>query len=227
MKYFGQITDAKDIVNKEYVDAAISDVIAGDIPQSYLKSIIIDGENIAITDQSNTVTEFANIKHLGTFEIGYGTSYNEIFDIEELNNCKTSGTYFFKVKRKTSATGFQTDNYLMIINTEFGVTQRILNLVTLEISSRSYLLNWSTPTITSHTVNDGILTIQRNGTNIGTFSANTSSNKTINIEVPTNNVTTDTTQTISGSKTFSNTIKFGKWQVTTNANNELEWNYVG
>lgn len=35
------------------------------------------------------------------------------------------------------------------------------------------------------TVNDGVLTIQKNGTNIDTFSANSSSNKTINITVPT------------------------------------------
>lgn len=34
-------------------------------------------------------------------------------------------------------------------------------------------------------VNDGVLTIQKNGTKIDTFSANTDTNKTINIEVPT------------------------------------------
>lgn len=35
------------------------------------------------------------------------------------------------------------------------------------------------------TVNDGILTIQKNGSTIDTFTANTSSNKTVNITVPT------------------------------------------
>lgn len=35
-------------------------------------------------------------------------------------------------------------------------------------------------------VGNGTLTIQKNGTSIGTFSANTSSNQSINIEVPTN-----------------------------------------
>lgn len=35
------------------------------------------------------------------------------------------------------------------------------------------------------TVNDGILTIQKNGSNIDTFTANSSANKTVNITVPT------------------------------------------
>lgn len=37
------------------------------------------------------------------------------------------------------------------------------------------------------TVNDAILTVQKNGTSVGTFSANASTNKSINITVPTNN----------------------------------------
>lgn len=36
-------------------------------------------------------------------------------------------------------------------------------------------------------VNDGTLTIQKNGSSVGTFSANQSSTSTINITVPTNN----------------------------------------
>lgn len=47
--------------------------------------------------------------------------------------------------------------------------------------SDAYILN--KPTIP--TVNDATLTIQRNGTNVQTFTANASSNKTANIEVPT------------------------------------------
>lgn len=41
--------------------------------------------------------------------------------------------------------------------------------------------------ITIPTVNDATLTIQKNGTSIGTFSANASSNKTVNITVPSDN----------------------------------------
>lgn len=71
-------------------------------------------------------------------------------------------------------------------------------------------------------VHDGILTIQKNGTTVTTFSANSAANKTANITVPVasitntagsesvtidgktlNVVTRDITQTISGAKTFS------------------------
>lgn len=48
-------------------------------------------------------------------------------------------------------------------------------------TAKSYIKN--KPTIP--TVNNGILTIQKNGTNITTFSANTASNTTANISVPT------------------------------------------
>lgn len=41
-----------------------------------------------------------------------------------------------------------------------------------------------TGAFTKITPNDGVLTIQKNGTNIDTFSANSSSNKTVNITVP-------------------------------------------
>ena len=39
--------------------------------------------------------------------------------------------------------------------------------------------------ITASDVGDGTLTVQKNGTSVGTFTANTSTNKTINITVPT------------------------------------------
>lgn len=42
-------------------------------------------------------------------------------------------------------------------------------------------------TTTIPTVNDAVLTIQKNGASVGTFSANASTNKSINITVPTNN----------------------------------------
>ena len=83
-----------------------------------------------------------------------------------------------------------------------------------------------TPTIPI--VNNGILTIQKNGTTISTFSANQNTNSTANIivptktsdltndsgfitsnDLPTNHVTTDTDQSISGNKTLLNkAIKF-------------------
>ena len=51
--------------------------------------------------------------------------------------------------------------------------------------SGSYIDLTNKPTIP--TVNDATLTIQKNGTQVGTFTANAASNKTINITVPTDN----------------------------------------
>lgn len=72
---------------------------------------------------------------------------------------------------------------------------------------------------------NGTLTIQKNGSNVASFSASNESNVTANITVPTtvaslsdasNYVTTNTSQTISGAKTFtggvtSDTVTFGDY----------------
>lgn len=44
---------------------------------------------------------------------------------------------------------------------------------------------WIDPQETESTVNDAVLTIQKNGSNIGTFTANSSTNTSVNITVPT------------------------------------------
>lgn len=59
-----------------------------------------------------------------------------------------------------------------------------------------------TPTIP--TVNDATLTIQQNGTNVQTFTANASTNATANIQC----VDLITAQTVAGNKTFSGNTKF-------------------
>lgn len=138
-----------------------------------------------------------------------------------------------------------------------GVAQ-ILNKPTLATvaTSGDYddLLN--KPTIP--TVNNATLTIQKNGTTVKTFTANASSNVTANITVPTNNneltngagyqtaadvataisgkqdaltaVTLDTTQTITGTKTFSKEIT-GRWRTaschTTNNYSTQKWFKLG
>lgn len=72
------------------------------------------------------------------------------------------------------------------------------------------------PTIS--TVNDGTLTIQQNGTNVQTFTANASTNKTANIQC----VDLSTAQTIGGVKTFSsNVIIQGSRKVTCNLDNSF------
>lgn len=81
----------------------------------------------------------------------------------------------------------------------------------------------------THTVNNAALTIQKNGTTVNTFTANASSNVTANITVPTkvseltndsdfitssslptNYVTTDTNQEITGKKFFVNKAVYTK-----------------
>ena len=60
-------------------------------------------------------------------------------------------------------------------------------------------------------VNNGKLTIQKNGSTVATFTANQSGNTVANITVPTNLVTTDTEQFITGKKHLEAEIGFGKY----------------
>ena len=71
----------------------------------------------------------------------------------------------------------------------------------------------------STTIGNATLTIQKNGADVDTFTANATEDKSINITVPTqpsdigaqpagNYVTTDTTQTISAPKTFTKAVHF-------------------
>lgn len=95
-------------------------------------------------------------------------------------------------------------------NAASGVAQ-ILNKPSLATvaTSGSYNDLLNKPTIP--TVNDATLTIQKNGTNVATFSANASSNATANISVPTkptdlitveNKANTDTTLTLAEGKFY-------------------------
>ena len=64
------------------------------------------------------------------------------------------------------------------------------------------------------TVNDGILTIQQNGTNVETFTANSSTNKTANITVPTktSDLTNDSGFITNNYENYSNTeTRIGTW----------------
>ena len=73
-------------------------------------------------------------------------------------------------------------NFATTMATELGKKANTANLATVATSgSYNDLIN--TPTIPS--VGNGILTIQKNGTSAGTFTANATTNKTINITVPT------------------------------------------
>ena len=75
------------------------------------------------------------------------------------------------------------------------------------------------------TVNDATLTIQQNGTTVGTFTANSSSDKTANIQC----VDLANNQTIGGIKTFSNapvvnSINLDGKTIDTDANDNMTFN---
>ena len=75
------------------------------------------------------------------------------------------------------------------------------------------------------TVNDATLTIQKNGTTVDTFTANSSSDKTVNIEC----VDLTNNQTVGGIKTFSNapvvnSISLDGKTIDTDANGNMTFN---
>lgn len=79
------------------------------------------------------------------------------------------------------------ENGTSLANTYLGKTAQASDSAKLNNQNPSYYLDYNnfnnTPTIP--TVNNGTLTIQRNGTQVATFTANQSSNSTANISVPT------------------------------------------
>ena len=75
------------------------------------------------------------------------------------------------------------------------------------------------------TVNDATLTIQKNGTTVNTFTANSSSDKTVNIQC----VDLTNNQTVGGIKTFSNapvvgSINLDGKTIDTDANGNMTFN---
>lgn len=75
------------------------------------------------------------------------------------------------------------------------------------------------------TIGTGILTLQKNGTTIGTFSANEASNKTVNITVQsvgTLNTSNATAQTVNSAESLSGTVKLHKVSKTGSYNDLLD-----
>ena len=72
------------------------------------------------------------------------------------------------------------DLFLLVLTLVVVVPNAFAN-----IPSTAYMENYVATEIRKSPVNDATLTIQRNGTSVGTFTANQSTDKTINITVPT------------------------------------------
>lgn len=137
--------------------------------------------------------------NIGAFEndAGYLTQHQSLTDYPkktELANVATSGDYTDLINTPTipSTKGLATETYVQskiaeVVNstpmaTELGKKANTENLATVATSG-SYNDLSDTPTIPS--VGNGTLTIQKNGTSAGTFTANATTDKTINITVPT------------------------------------------
>jgi len=102
-----------------------------------------------------------------------------------------------KVKNSNTASGAQEN-----LNIWLG-TQEEYNAIDPKDPATVYKISNESP---SQAVYDGVLTIQVNGSTLGTFSANSSTNKTINISVP----TTYTHEQAQASTTWTITHNLGK-----------------
>ena len=135
---------------------------------SSIVTAYIDGKKVA-TGTSNTLLTSAKIALLGHVpNIGY------------MQNAGQRLRYVTIYDRSYTSKGINLDGMMTTITAL--ISKLIAKLSTVALTG-SYNDLSDKPTIS--TVNDGTLTIQKNGTNVATFTANQSTNATANITVPT------------------------------------------
>ena len=130
-------------------------------------------ENVNIDGTDYDVGKIASTSELGVVQVGSGLTISSGGVLSA-----TGGGVADSVARGhiTGTLADQTD-----LNTALGAKANSADLATVATSG-SYNDLSNKPTIP--TVNNATLTIQKNSTSVGTFTANASSNKTINITVP-------------------------------------------
>ena len=138
-----------------------------------------------ISDQTDLQQEFAKYTpttNLAT--VARTGSYNDLINKPSLAAVATSGSYTDLTNKPTIPAAQVNSDW----NSTSGVSE-ILNKPTLATvaTSGSYTDLTNKPSIP--TVNDATLTIQQNGTNVATFTANSASNATANITSPIISVT--------------------------------------
>lgn len=147
--------------------------------------INIDSENVI----DNTITSYNDLTDLPTIPTATSelTNDSNFVTSNDLSQVAFDGSYTslsnlpdipVDTSDLNNDSGFITKDVNDL--TYYTLTSNLSTVAT----SGNYSDLSGTPTIP--TVNDGTLTIQKNGTTIDTFTANSSSNKTINITTPTN-----------------------------------------
>ena len=177
---------SSDVATKNYTDTTIETTInskfRGSIAPEYSSSSTYAiGDKVMHNGQLYTCAKA--ITRAEAWNVGYWAASKVSSSFVDLDTTQTiSGVKTFSTQQKfTVANG--TSPFTVTSSTKVDN----LNADKLDGNDSSYYLNYNNltnkPTIP--TVNNGTLTIQKNGTNIQTFTANQSSNVTANISVPT------------------------------------------
>ncbi len=149
--------------------------------------------------------------HLGTAYSGYQLQLEIIHPMYEYKNGKLR-----EYISETGGGGTLTDVQVNSTSVVAGGVANVLTETAYDASTNKIATMADLPSVP--TVNDATLTIQKNGTSLGTFTANASSNKTINVTVPTkvSEITNDSNFVTSTN--VSDTIKTTGYNSTTDAN---------
>lgn len=148
------------------------------------QEIILEQENVIVGSGTSDHSKLRNLDYDSAGHTGFQKSLVSGENIKTINNESILGSGNIDIQTDNIAWGDisgeitnQTD-----LQQEFSQYTPTTSLATVATSG-DYRDLLNTPTIP--TVNNATLTIQKNSTNIGTFTANASSNETINITVPT------------------------------------------
>ena len=152
-----------------------------------------------IVNALNNINNKANTADLAT--VAFSGSYNDLTNKPTIptktSNLTNDTNFVSNTSYATASTGgvVKVGSGLSITNGVLSTTgggvadavewDNVLNKPTFSTVATSGSYNDLTNKPTIPTVNNATLTIQRNNTSVGTFTANASSNKTINITVPT------------------------------------------
>ena len=177
--------------------------------------ISIDSENVI----SNTITSYDDLTDLPTIPTKVSDLTNELDFVEtnELSEVAFTGNY-----NALSGTPIIPDSTSDLINDSGFIDKDVNDLTYYTLSSNLSSVATSgdyddlinKPTIP--TVNNATLTIQKNGSNVSTFTANASSDVTANITVPTstNDLTNNSgfiDNTVNNLTNYTTTTTLGTW----------------